>query len=115
MCHHIRTTIEANMSGYPTWMTILGYPLRPFLRWLVLPRLLSGNSPSGIKTAKMFVPPDISDEATEVSALSNCVAEFLDTNSRLHAHPGFGSMTHDEFSRFHAAHGAHHLGFLIPN
>ena len=49
ICQHLRLTIEANMNGYPGWMTIPGYPLRPFLRRFMLPRLLSGNSPAGIK------------------------------------------------------------------
>lgn len=115
ICFHIRKTIEKNMAGYPAWMTILGYPLRPILRSAMLPRLLNGNSPKGIKTAGMFVPPENLDDRHELVALSECVSEFLDFKMPLHAHPGFGAMDHSQFHKFHAAHLAHHLNFLAPN
>ncbi|TWU10328.1 hypothetical protein Pla52o_57020 [Novipirellula galeiformis] len=114
ICRHMKLTIEANMHGYPTWMSILGYPLRPLLRWLVLPRLLSGHSPSGVKTAPMFVPPMDLDDATEVSAFTACVLKFQSNTGPLHPHPGFGPMDRDGFNQFHAAHAAHHLRFLEP-
>jgi hypothetical protein len=114
ICFHMRTTIEANMNGYPKWMTALGYPLRPFLRWLALPRLLSGKSPKGIKTAGMFVPPGHLDDAKEVELLNECVSKFLACSEPMHAHPGFGRMSKEEFVEFHAAHAAHHLSFLSP-
>lgn len=115
ICNHMRTTIEANMDGYPKWMLILGYPIRPILHWLVMPQFLKGNSPKGIKTAGMFVPPENLDDAEEVQRLKQCVSRFLSSNQPLHAHPGFGKMSKDGFEKFHAAHSAHHLGFLIPN
>lgn len=115
ICYHIRTTIDANMNGYPTWMAALGYPLRPFLRVLVLPRLLSGRSLSGVKTARMFVPPVDLDDAAEVELLAECIKRFQQNRGPLHPHPGFGSMNHRQFERFHAAHAAHHLNFLTTD
>lgn len=112
MCRHIRVTMEANMHGYPRWMTTLGLPLRPVLRTFVLPRLLRGNSINGVKTAGMFVPPKDLDDATELDKLEVCVHEFKDSTSTLHAHPGFGRMDKERFNSFHAAHAAHHLSFL---
>ena len=112
ICRHVRLTIEANMSGYPWWMSLLGYPLRPFLRWFMLPRLLRGNSPSGVKTAAMFVPPTGLNDTAEVEAFAECVRRFLEYQGQLHPHPGFGKLDQDEFNRFHAAHAAHHLSFL---
>ena len=115
ICCHMRRTIEANMNGYPNWMTILGYPLRPILRRLALPKLLAGKSPKGIKTAGMFVPPADLNDAEEVEAFAKCVEQFLASNNPLHPHPGFEEMDRDGFNHFHAAHSAHHLSFLIPN
>lgn len=112
ICRHMRVSIEANMGGYPTWMTVLGYPLRPILRTFILPRLLAGNSPKGVKTAGMFVPPSDLDDSAEVDAFAQCVAQFLDSDGKLHAHPGFGKMDREGFNHFHAAHAGHHLGFL---
>jgi hypothetical protein len=114
ICCHLRLSIECNMNGYPRWMTILGYPLRPFLRWLALPKLLACDSPKGIRTAGIFVPPEKLDDASEVEKFKQCVVLFQESDQPMHAHPGFGSMTNEEFDHFHAAHAAHHLGFLHP-
>lgn len=113
ICQHLRLTIEANLKGYPTWMRVLGYPLRPFLRRFMMPRLLAGNSPTGVKTAGMFVPQANLDDSIEVHEFSRCVEQFLAHTGELHSHPGFGRMNHQEFGAFHAAHAAHHLSFLV--
>lgn len=111
ICCHIRLTMDANMDGYPWWMS-LAMPLRPILRSLLLPRLLRGDSPAGIKTAGIFVPSTSSTDGTEVQALAACVNRFRSHSGLLYPHPGFGRLTKNEFDRFHAAHAAHHLGFL---
>ena len=115
ICQHLRLTIDASIEGYPTWMTILGFPLRPVLRRFALPQLLAGRSPSGIRTAGMFVPPRGLDDDREVRALIECVSRFKHVENGLHAHPGFGRLNRAEFERFHAAHASHHLGFLSCN
>ena len=111
---HLRLTIEKNMLGYPRWMVIVGYPLRPILRWLVLPKLLAGNSPNGFRTAAIFVPPENLDDVSELDQFKKCVESFMQSDQPLQAHPGFGNMSKDEFNHFHAAHAAHHLSFLHP-
>jgi Protein of unknown function (DUF1569) len=112
ICNHLRLTMESNMNGYPTWMTVLGMPLRPFLRKFALPRLLRGDSINGMRTAGMFVPVDGLQDAMELEKFEECVKEFERSTSPLHAHPGFGKMPRSGFNRFHAAHAAHHLSFL---
>lgn len=111
VCRHVRLTIDASVDGYPRWMSI-GMPLRPLLRWLLLPRLLRGASPAGIKTAKCFVPADGLNDEIEVADFSKSVERFCRHQGALHRHPGFGKLDRDLFERFHAAHAAHHLGFL---
>jgi hypothetical protein len=90
-------------------------PVRPLLRWLLLPRLLRGDSPAGIKTGAIFVPPADVYDAEEVKAYSESVARFQRHQGKLHPHPGFGRFEHLAFEQFHAAHAAHHLGFLNPS
>ncbi len=114
ICLHIRLTIERNMNGYPTWMVVLGYPLRPIFRTFMLPKLLKFESPNGIPTAGIFVPPADVKDNDEVEKIAQCINEFKGQNAPLHGHPGFGNMTHEEYNRFHAAHAAHHLSFLRP-
>ena len=74
--------------------------------------LLAGKSPKGIPTAPVFAPPSDIDDAQEVEAFARCVEKFMSWEGLLHPHPAFGSMSHDEGEKFHAAHMAHHLGFL---
>ena len=113
MCHHLRITQDASLDGYPRWMSLFA-PVRPVLRWLMLKRLLSGDSPSGIKTAKIFVPPaNIADEK-ELSSYVQSIERFRSYQGKLHTHPGFGRFSHSEFGQFHACHAAHHLSFLLP-
>lgn len=113
ICLHMRLTIDANMDGYPLWMSV-GLPLRPVLRKFLLPRLLRGDSPTGLKTAGMFVPPANANDLTEINAFAECVDRFHSHSGRLYPHPGFGKLSKDEFEQFHAAHTSHHLSFLAP-
>ncbi|QEG20447.1 DUF1569 domain-containing protein [Mariniblastus fucicola] len=111
ICRHLRLTIDANVNGYPKWMS-LALPIRPVMRWLLLPRLLRGDSPSGIKTASIFVPQNDLNDAAEVELFATSVANFLNHDGRLFPHPGFGRLSKSQFEHFHAAHASHHLSFL---
>jgi len=113
ICRHLRLTVEANMNGYPKWM-IIAFPLRPILRWFMLGKLLSGKSPTGVKTAGVFIPPANLEDDVEVMMLIDCLELFAKHEGKLFPHPGFGSMSHCDFARFHAAHASHHLSFLVP-
>ena len=113
ICHHLRVAQDASVEGYPTWM-LISLPLRPVLRWFMLDKLLRGDSPAGIRTAGIFVPPESSDEKVELEKFAASIERFRNHSGSLHSHPGFGRFTHEEFERFHAAHASHHLGFLLP-
>jgi len=110
-CQHLRVTIDASMDGYPRWMS-LAAPIRPLLRWLLLPKLMRGDSLAGLKTAKIFVPPDNLNDKTEVDAFAQCIERFSNHQGKLYPHPGFGRFDHQTFGKFHAAHAAHHFSFL---
>lgn len=114
ICNHLRVTIDASIDGYPKWMS-LAKPLRPILRWMFLSKLLNGASPSGVRTAKVFLPEEAESDQLdqlEVAAFAKCVNRFLDHEGRLHPHPGFGHFSKSDLEHFHAAHAAHHLSFL---
>ncbi|QDV57409.1 DUF1569 domain-containing protein [Rosistilla oblonga] len=111
ICNHMRMTIDSSIDGYPKWMAI-GKPLRPLLRWLMLPKLLRGDSPAGIKTASTFVPAEDLSDAEEVALFTESVRRFQTHTGYLHPHPGFGKFDHASLEQFHACHAAHHLGFL---
>jgi len=112
-CRHLRITQDASIDGYPRWMAISA-PLRPMIRWLLLSRLLQGSSPAGLPTAPQYAPPaDVEDER-EFLAYAESVTRFMNHEGYLHPHPGFGKLDQTTLERFHAAHAAHHFGFLLP-
>lgn len=108
---HMRKTVAASIDGYPWWMSVAA-PLRPLIRRLMLGKLLRGDSPAGLPTAGMFVPPMESDDAAEVAEYEKTVARFLVHDGPYFPHPGFGRLKPDVLQHFHAMHAAHHLGFL---
>ena len=111
ICNHLRLTIDANVQGYPTWMMVMGLPLRPLLRRWLLPKLMNGDSPVGIRTAGRFVPAGDLSDAAEIDQLEASIQRFCRAET-LHGHPGFGQMSKEAFEQFHVVHAVHHLRFL---
>lgn len=113
ICRHLRLTFDCSIDGYPTWMSFFA-PLRPVIRWLMLPRLLRGDSPKGVPTAKMLVPPSGLDDADEIAVFEESIRRLQNHDGVFKPHPGFGRMESELMRRFHSVHSAHHLGFLLP-
>jgi hypothetical protein len=42
ICRHLVLVQDPSVVGYPGWMSLFA-PLRPLMRWLLLPKLLSGD------------------------------------------------------------------------
>lgn len=114
ICRHLRLNLEASLDGYPKWMSLFA-PLRPIMRKFLLPRLLRGDSPTGIRTASIYVPPDNLDDQSELSAYIESAQRFQTYTGNFYAHPGFGLLDRQLLEHFHAAHAAHHLSFLVPD
>ena len=113
ICQHLRLTQDASIDGYPKWMSLF-MPLRPLIRTAFLSRLLDGRSTAGIPTSSIYVPGNDLEEAAEVTAFKHSVTRFHEHEGLFHPHPGFGISDRTQLERLHAAHAAHHLGFLIP-
>ena len=58
ICRHLVLVQDPSIDGYPAWMSLF-VPMRPLMRRWLLPKLLGPDSPRGIRTAPMFMPPDI--------------------------------------------------------
>ena len=112
-CRHLRLTQDASINGYPPWMSLFA-PVRPLIRWLLLPRLLRGDSPAGIRTAAIFLPPEDMQDQVELNEFTKSVERFQQHTGYLYPHPGFGKLERSQLEEIHAAHAAHHLGFLLP-
>ncbi|MCA9134189.1 MAG: DUF1569 domain-containing protein [Planctomycetales bacterium] len=111
ICRHLSLVQDPSLDGYPWWMSAFAF-LRPAMRRLLLPRLLSGDSPQGIPTSRVFVPPAEVDDAVAVEAFAHSVARFAAHSGRTYPHPAFGRLDRAKLEQLHAAHAAHHLRFL---
>ena len=81
--------------------------------WL-LPKLLSGDSPRGIRTASAFMPAADTDDAAEVAKFRDSVGKLLRHEGDYAPHPAFGRMSREQILEIHCSHAAHHLRFLVP-
>lgn len=114
ICHHLILVQDPSVEGYPKWMSLFAF-LRPVMRRTLLPKLLGGDSPRGIRTASMFVPPDDVTDAGEVDAFARSVARFHEHEGDYAPHPAFGRLPRHRIEEIHASHAAHHLRFLQPS
>ena len=113
ICRHLVLVQDPSVDGYPTWMSLFAF-MRPVMRRWLLPKVLSGDSPRGIRTAPMFVPPADLDDAREVDAFAESVTRFQDHAGQYAPHPAFGRLSRQRIEEIHSAHAGHHLRFLSP-
>lgn len=113
ICRHLMLVQDPSVDGYPKWMSLFAF-LRPLMRHFLLPKLLGGDSPRGIRTASTFMPPTDVDDAAEVEAFAESVKRFHQYRGEYAPHPAFGRMGRDQIEEIHSAHAAHHLRFLSP-
>jgi hypothetical protein len=113
ICRHLSLVQDPSVDGYPKWMSLFAF-LRPVMRRILLPKVLSGDSPRGIRTAATFVPPEELDDTQEVDAFAASVARFYAHLGEYAPHPTFGRLPRERIEQLHAAHAAHHLRFLKP-
>ena len=111
ICRHLVLVQDPSVDGYPVWMSLFA-PFRPLMRRLLLPKLQSGDSPRGIRTAPMFVPPDNLDDAAEVDGFASSVERLLNHSGNFAPHPAFGRLPRDGILEIHRVHAAHHLRHL---
>jgi hypothetical protein len=111
ICRHLILVQDPSIDGYPRWMSFFA-PLRPVLRWWLLPKLLQVDSPRGIRTSNVFMPPNNVDDRAEVECFSQSVARLNEHTGDFAPHPAFGRLPRDQILQIHAAHAAHHLRFL---
>ena len=114
ICQHLILVQDPSVDGYPKWMSLFAF-LRPLMRRWLLPKLLSGDSPRGIRTASAFMPPADTDDVAEVAKFRDSVAKLLQHDGDYAPHPAFGRMTREQILEIHCSHAAHHLRFLVPH
>ena len=73
-------------------------------------RFLTKGLPAGFKAPAKFLP-DATSVDDGLTALKKAVARLHEDTTRA-LHPGFGSLTLDEWTQFHLRHAELHMSFL---
>jgi len=113
ICRHLVLVQDPSVDGYPKWMSLFAF-LRPAMRRWLLPKLLSGDSPRGIRTASRLAPPGDLNDTAEVEAFSQSVARLKTHVGEFAPHPAFGRQSRERILAIHTSHASHHLRFLLP-
>src|SRR4051794_7123492 len=75
----------------------------------------SGMVPEGIPTSPSLLPADALDEREEAEGLRQAIAHYRASPGPVVPHVLFGSLTREEWDRFHCLHAAHHFSFAVPD
>ena len=112
ICKHLAGMMHSSVDGFAqTAPWVVRATVGPLAKRHVL---RTGRMPEGIKLPKAAQPrPDL-DARAEAEALRATIQQFARMAGPLKPHPFFGKLTVDEWTRLHAIHAAHHLGFLVP-
>jgi hypothetical protein len=74
-----------------------------------------GRFPEGMEAPHpRLVPGPETDCQSAADALRNAIAQWDSAPGPFPDHPLLGSLSRDEWTRFHCMHCAHHLCFVIP-
>lgn len=113
ICNHLATVLQFTVEGFPEqapWL--LRQTIGPMAKRQVFG---SGAFPEGVKIPEKYLPRPGLDPRAEAEALRASLRYFQAHAGPLADHPLFGSMSRDEWDRYHAIHCAHHLSFALPH
>lgn len=112
VCQHLSGSLIASVEGVPfRYPWILRKTVGP---WIVRRILTTGRFPQGAKLPDRLAPGPGLDARAEAEALRAAISAFSAHSGSYADHPLGGSIGRDGWTRFHAIHSAHHLGFAIP-
>jgi hypothetical protein len=112
ICNHLASGLIGSVEGFAGQAPWL---LRMTLGRVVRRQVLgSGRMAAGLKLPERFQPRPGLDARAEAEALRAALHLYSASLEAPVPHPFFGSMTRDEWTRFHCIHCAHHLSFVLP-
>jgi hypothetical protein len=112
ICNHLGTAMQYTVEGFPEqapWL--LRRTVGPVAKRQIFS---SGAFPEGVNLPEKYLPRPGLDPRAEAEALRASLRYYLAHIGPLEGHPLFGSMSRDEWDRYHAIHCAHHLSFVWP-
>lgn len=112
ICNHLCTAIRGSVEGFPVKAPWL---VRKTIAKVIQHRILkSGRISEGMKVPEEYLPKSGLDAHVEAEALRSALRLYITHPGPLADHPFFGPITHDQWTRLHCIHCAHHLSFARP-
>jgi hypothetical protein len=111
-CQHLAGVVRGCMDGFPFQFP---WPIRGPIGRLVLSwASRGGRITRRLPAPKAFQPQEDADDHVQAQELIALLERFEAHEGDLYPSPVLGRRTKDQWRSFHLMHGAHHLGFLLP-
>lgn len=107
---HIAMALDSSIDGSDFRLPA---PVRFLMTLLMKRKFLTKALPPGFKSTKKFIPDETSTE-DGLAALRKAV-ERQEKESKRVPHPGFGTLTKQEWNDFNLRHAEMHMSFVILN
>lgn len=112
ICKHLADSFVGSIRGFDLrnhrWK-------RTFFRRPMLRFTLRNGIPENYMVDPNLTPkPEIAMDDS-VQMLRAAIERYVQHTGQLHAHPLFGKMPREVWTRIHCIHSAHHLSFAVPS
>ena len=104
---HLADTMDLSIDGFGMKFPL---PLRIFVKLFMKNKFLYKAIPSGFKAPDQFQPDETSTEEG-VELITKAIARQQEDSNRA-LHPGFGTLTLEEWTQFHLRHAEMHMSFM---
>jgi hypothetical protein len=112
ICNHLAGAVRFSVEGMPfRFPWIMRVAVAPMVKGSLF---RTGKMREGIKLPARALPKPGLDDRAETEALRATLNYYAGVTEPLTDHPLFGTLTRDEWDRFHCIHCAHHLSFVLP-
>ncbi len=105
---HLARSMDGAIDGFDFSMPA---PVRWLMSLLMKKRFLNKTLPAGFKSTADFIPEETSNEAG-FAALKKSIERQKSETSRV-MHPGFGTLSNEEWDAFNLRHAEMHMSFLV--
>ena len=107
---HTAMSLDSSIDGTGF---MLPAPVRWLMSLLMKRKFLTKPIPPGFKAPDSFIPKETSIE-DGLTALRAAI-DRQNRETKRAPHPGFGTMSKDEWNEFHLRHAEMHMSFVVPN
>ena len=109
---HLAMTVNCSVDGFPQKAPLIVRLIGPLLKGKMISRKMSPGLTLP-KKAEVGAFPDVASVSAAFENLRRAIARTKSERMEA-AHPAFGRMNHDEWTKLHLRHSEMHLSFAVP-